>query len=299
MKNNRIVALTKLSEDRKAEVRALEALCREADGTEAVAELSNELNFSRRLKCFFLYYEESELIGFMGIFCPDGKTAEIQAFTAPARRRMGVFTTLLEPAGEELKYKDVKQVYFVAEPVSEGAVRTAEAMGMKRCYSELVMRLESDDRGGKNMSKRTDGDEGRSNNRTGGGAGRPEGTDGTGENAGPTDKRTVPVSYFTLSCAADEGGLKYTLFDGDEEVGTAGVYEGGRELFIYGVEIKENLRGQGYGAAFTELLIRDLKRSRTGKQIKLQVRSDNVPAMRIYANCGFVIESERIYYSLK
>lgn len=298
MERNRIVALTKLSEERQEEVRALEALCREADGTEAVAELSNELNFSRRLKCFFLYYEESELIGFMGIFCPDGKTAEIQAFTAPARRRMGVFTTLLEPAGEELKYKDIKQVYFVAEPVSEGAARTAEAMGMKRCYSELVMRLEEQDNrtGGAGRAEEADG---RSNNRTGGGAGRPEGTDDTGENAGPADKRTVPVSYFTLSCAADEGGLKYTLFDGDEEVGTAGVYEGGRELFIYGVEIKENLRGQGYGAAFTELLIRDLKRSRPGKQIKLQVRSDNVPAMRIYESCGFVTESERIYYSLK
>ena len=298
MERNRIVALTKLSEERQAEVRALEALCREADGTEAVAELSNELNFSRRLKCFFLYYEESELIGFMGIFCPDGKTAEIQAFTAPARRRMGVFTTLLEPAGEELKYKDIKQVYFVAEPVSEGAARTAEAMGMKRCYSELVMRLEEqDNRTGR--AGRAEEADGRSNNRTGGGAGRPEGTDDTGENAGPADKRTVPVSYFTLSCAADEGGLKYTLFDGAEEGGTAGVYEGGCELFIYGVEIKENLRGQGYGAAFTGLLIRDLKRSRPGKQIKLQVRSDNVPAMRIYESCGFVTESERIYYSLK
>ena len=294
----KIVALTRLSEKTKDEVRALEAACREYDGTEAVAELSNEMNFSRRLKCFFLYYEENELTGFMGIFCPDGKTAEIQAFTAPAKRRMGVFTTLLEPAGEELKYKDVKQVYFVAEPVSEGAARTAEAMGMKRCYSELVMRLEEqDNRTGR--AGRAEEVDSRSNNRTGGGAGRPEGTDGSRKNAGAADKRTVPVSYFTLSCMADESGLKYTLFDGDEEVGTAGVYVGERELFIYGVEIKENLRGQGYGAAFTELLIRDLRRSRPGKQIKLQVRSDNTPAMKIYRECGFVVESERIYYALK
>ena len=255
MKKNRIVALTKLSEDRKAEVRALEAACRAVDGTEAVAELSNELNFSRRLKCFFLYYEESELTGFMGVFCPDGKTAEIQAFTAPAKRRLGVFRTLLEPAGEELKYNNVKQVYFVAEPVSEAAAKTAEAMGMKRCYSELVMRLEGDG--------------------------------------------TVPVSYFTLSCAADEGGLKYTLFDGDAEVGTAGMYVGGRELFIYGVEIKENLRGQGYGTALTELLIRDIRHSHPDKQIKVQVRSDNTPAMHIYERLGFVVESERIYYAIK
>ncbi|MBO4558791.1 MAG: GNAT family N-acetyltransferase [Lachnospiraceae bacterium] len=255
---DKILALTKLSDKRKAEVRALEAACRAVDGTEAVAELSNEMNFSRRLKCFFLYYEENELTGFMGIFCPDGENAEIQAFTAPEKRRMGVFRTLLEPAGEELKYNNVKQVYFVAEPVSEAAKKTAKAMGMKRKYSELVMRLEN-----------------------------------YGE--------TRPHGNLIIEKRIEDGELTFELRGAEEDIvyGELSAQVGERTVFIYGVEIEEQYRGQGLGKALVETTLGVIRKDYPKHDVKLHVTDTNQPAMKIYRGCGFVVESERIYYAIK
>ncbi|MBR5968231.1 MAG: hypothetical protein IK001_06500, partial [Lachnospiraceae bacterium] len=208
----RIVALTRLSEKRKAEVRALEAACRAADGTEAVAELSNEMNFSRRLKCFFLCYKGSRLTGYLEFFCPDGENAEISAFVEPGERRKGVFSALLEAAKAELQTAgtvllsaepaDSRTVplslWVVAEPVSEAAAKTAEAMGMKRKYSELVMRLGN-----------------------------------YGE--------TRPHGNLIIEKREEEGELTFTLRDAEEDIvyGELSAQVGERTVFIYGVEIEE------------------------------------------------------------
>ena len=81
----KVIALTRLTEKRMSEIRELEAVCRAYDRTEAEAELTNEMNYSRRLRCFFISYEHDRPAGFLSVFCPDGENAEIAAFVAPER----------------------------------------------------------------------------------------------------------------------------------------------------------------------------------------------------------------------
>ena len=264
MQKTRIVSLTKLTDDRKAQIRALEAACRAHDGTEAVTELSGELNFSRRLKCFFMYCEDDRPIGFMEVFCPDGKNAEITAFVAPERRQQGIFAAMYEAADTELLDRGVRNILVVAEPASGDAAAAAKKMGAELRYSELLMRLEA-------VTEKA-------------------GQDGCGEPAaaGPT-----------LRVQENEDELFYRYSRSGAELGHAGVYVGERELFIFGVEIEDEYRGKGHGAAFTRALIHELKRRFPDKQIKLQVRSDNVPAMKLYERCGFTVETQRDYYAIR
>ncbi len=319
MERNRIIALTKLTEDRKAQIRALEAACRVHDGTEAVAELSGELNFSRRLKCFFMYCEDDRPIGFMEVFCPDGKNAEITAFVAPERRQQGIFAAMYEAADTELLDRGVRNILVVAEPASVDAAAAAKKMGAELRYSELLMRLEGDMIGEPEIGSlsghgtETAVPDGRDK--------QAEGQDGCGQQAEDLDRwdkkatgqEQVRREDFDLAVIpvckdgevslfeSDDGGneLFYCFSCGDSELGHAGVYVGEHELFIFGVEIEEKYRGKGHGTAFTRALIHELKGRFPDKQIKLQVRSDNVPAMKLYVRCGFVIETQRDYYAIR
>ena len=273
MKRTRILSLTKLTEDRKAQIRELEAACRAHDGTEAVAELSGDMNFSRRLKCFFMYCEDERPVGYMEIFCPDGKNAELTAFVEPSRRQQGIFSAMYEAADTELLDRGVRNILVVAEPASADAAAAAKKMGAELRYSELMMRLEEKTETGQEQVRREDLD--------------------------------LAVSLVCEdveeSLEASDGGqeLLYKYRRSDTELGHAGVYVGAHELFIYGVEIDEKSRGKGYGTAFTQALIRELKNRFPDRQIKLQVRSDNVPAMKLYERCGFTVETQRDYYAIR
>ncbi len=283
MKRTRILSLTKLTEERKAQIRELEAACRAHDGTEAVAELSGDMNFSRRLKCFFMYCEDERPVGYMEIFCPDGKNAELTAFVEPSRRQQGIFSAMYEAADTELLDRGVRNILVVAEPASADAAAAAKKMGAELRYSELMMRLEEKTETGQEQVRRED--------------------------------LFLAVSLVCEdveeSLEASDGGqellYKYRRSDtelgdtkiGNAEIGHAGVYVGAHELFIYGVEIDEKSRGKGHGTAFTHALIRELKNRFPDRQIKLQVRSDNVPAMKLYERCGFTVETQRDYYAIR
>lgn len=288
MKRTRILSLTKLTEERKAQIRELEAACRAHDGTEAVAELSGDMNFSRRLKCFFMYCEDERPVGYMEIFCPDGKNAELTAFVEPSRRQQGIFSAMYEAADTELLDRGVRNILVVAEPASADAAAAAKKMGAELRYSELVMRLEEKTETGQEQVRREDLDL----------------ADGlvcedVEESLEASDGgQELLYKYRRSDTELGDTGIGDTGI-GNAEIGHACVYVGARELFIFGVEIDEKHRGMGHGTAFTQALIQELKGKFPEKQIKLQVRSDNVPAMKLYERCGFTVETRRDYYAIR
>ncbi len=255
----KIVALTRLGEKRAAEVRALEAKCREHDGTEAIAELDNELNYSRRLRSFFLLYGKEGLEGFLNVFCPDGVCAEITAFTAPEFRRHGIFNALVSAAREELEKNGIENILFAAEPVSKEAATVAKRLGVNLKYSELLMGLED------------------------------------GRKYGASD--AVVCKEITDIDGYEVGDREFVFTSEGAEFGYACAYVSGKTAFIHHVEVYEEYRGRGLGKALMNELIAVLKKEDSKREIKLQVTSTNLPAVHIYRELGFEIKSQRDYYS--
>ena len=58
--------------------------------------------------------------------------------------------------------------------------------------------------------------------------------------------------------------------------------------YLYGFEITEELRGQGYGTRFLLQVLSDLAK-RNPMPLRLQVSGDNLPALSLYKKTGFQI----------
>lgn len=67
-------------------------------------------------------------------------------------------------------------------------------------------------------------------------------------------------------------------------IGSLQLDDHGSFLYLHHVEIEELLRGQGHGTAFLHLLL-----SSTDRPVRLQVSSENQPALRLYKKAGFQI----------
>ena len=69
------------------------------------------------------------------------------------------------------------------------------------------------------------------------------------------------------------------------------------EVGIYGFVVRPEQRGRGYGRQILEEAIRII-RAEGGKEITLEVETDNVNAIGLYRSCGFLVKTTYDYYSL-
>ena len=58
--------------------------------------------------------------------------------------------------------------------------------------------------------------------------------------------------------------------------------------YLYGFEIREDLRGQGYGKRFLNQVLLDLAKH-APLPLRLQVSGENLPALSLYKKTGFQI----------
>ncbi len=65
-------------------------------------------------------------------------------------------------------------------------------------------------------------------------------------------------------------------------------------MYIYGVEVRENMRNKGYGTKYMKSICYAFR----NKPLYLQVGSPNTVACRLYRHTGFDIETELCYYVL-
>ncbi len=105
---------------------------------------------------------------------------------------------------------------------------------------------------------------------------------------------------------AEEGaGLLFVNGTGDEEdtiivtsgekdVFTAKLRPYNNGMYIYGVEVREDLRHRGYGTRY----MRSLAYAFRETDLYLQVGSPNEIACRLYRHAGFEIETEMVYYEI-
>lgn len=263
-KNERIDALTRLVPKKRFAILTLANICREHDGTFSGAETEPGFKPDRHFRSFYLYYEGRRLIGELFIFLTDNDRAEITAIVDPCCRKQGVFKKLLGAAEEELDKYGISDRYFVAEPECEDAKKVIEHFKLTTDHYEHIMEF------------------------TGKESEMP---------AGEGDNKAGILQEYAVSIEKESDGYHAAIKKVSEtdEIGTANACITGKSVFIYGVEISENYRRQGLGRKLITEMIGKIREDLPENAIKLQVSSENIPAVGLYKGIGFEIVSSLAY----
>lgn len=255
-----------LSEEQRREIEALGRACRAWEPVTQEPFLDSEENVDSSIPCFYIYYENTFPISFVSLFIPDGTYAEVTGFTLPGYRKKGHFNELLACAKEELKDRNL-EYYIVSDGKGPDACAMLEHKGLEAAYSEMMMAMPMD------------------------------------ELAEVSVKRAGAEDY--VGDASEDMLAEFEVFEQDDEyvMERAGQRIGGCRLaffsgtaYLYGFEIEENLRQQGYGRLFLKLLAKC--QPEEIHTMLLQVGSRNEAACALYRSCGFAVTEKLTYYKI-
>lgn len=277
-----LVASRGLPFQTRVEIRNLEAVCY------AIEQLTLKLNWdmldNRPLDELndFLYYENEELVGFLGLYALGGQI-EITGMVHPNHRRKGIFSQLFSKAMQECKSRGVERVLFITERHGIAGQEFAKSAGWSYVFSEYRMKLDV-----------------------------PVNRDIP--NHGITLRRAQPGDFselfrldevgFGASTVLDESGeappFYHSTYIAELEerfLGKIGVTMEGQSSYIFGFVIKPEVRGCGYGREVLQLTIERL--SAEGKlPVILEVAVENEKALKLYQSCGFETVTVYDYYEV-
>lgn len=279
----KILELQNLNEEYIKDIKKLEKTCKEYDGMSGDAFLSNELNFNKDIKCYFLLCEGETLISFIYMFMPTPKEAEISACTLPEHRYKGYFKTLLQKAMDELKKFNVNEILFVHEPASKEAKIVLDKLKAKYHFTEYLLFYQG---------------------------GMPEESlqlvTVTKNDMDHVIDLNIDIFNDSLSVSKSMvreaiNSAKITpymvMLDG-EIMGVCNVNFESEDVSIFGLGILPKYQGLGYGKKMLNSLIEKLL-STGHKSITLEVNSQNSRAYNLYTKNGFKIKTQFDYYRME
>lgn len=245
----------------------------------------------------FMYFDEYELIGYMGIcqFGGEDTPLEVNGMVHPDYRRQGVFKTLYKQVMAEWRRRSPASMLLLSDRKSEAGQAFIQGTGASRHHSEHEMYLRADQKGLRNdlkgvtFRKATNADarEIRRQNAIYFGD-KPEDNETNGSGEG-----------MVLPEEEEKRGMIVYLAEADGQVvGKVHLQPSSGIGSIYGLGVLPEHRGQGYGRAILLKAVHQLKESQAGN-IMLQVAVENAHALRLYQSCGFEETSTMDYYELR
>lgn len=274
-------------DNRKIEI--LENICLNKDKVNLKLELDYRngihKNYEKDLNDIneILYYINDELIGYLGISCFSGNTAEINGMVHPKFRRRGIFTKLTDMAIEECKKRNFDETLLLCDDKSYSAIKFISNKNGVYSFSECRMKCAnwSLREGNKNISlvkaKNEDIDEiNKLNNIFFGRIGY--------ESMMPEDEEK-------------NNHITYLIKLYNEVIGKIKISKDSNSAFISGFGIVPEFRGNGYGK---EALIETLNNLNKDKiyDVELDVEIKNKKALNLYKYCGFKEQSIMNYYNI-
>ena len=123
----KIQILNHLNEKQLKKVRTLLDACRDYEPVTLTPPLTAEGCFDSALPCFYLLYEDNELVSFLSLFLPDRYYGEAMGFTHPMARQRGYFKRLWNEALIKLEdYIEDMELLFVTDGNSGDALAALE-----------------------------------------------------------------------------------------------------------------------------------------------------------------------------
>lgn len=289
-----IFARQKPTEDEIAAIQQLIAVCNAFEGLHM--RLSGRGMFKQRSgneTLDFLYYEQGQLVGYLGIDNYGVKQKECTGMVHPEHRCKGIARHLLQAAKEEGRHSGIEQLVLTCERTATSGTAFVKAMHARLDFSEHEMVL------------------------------------GTFRESNTFDERLLfqqansdDLEIVASILAADMDGDKeralrhvkeraqqrgqrfYFATFGDEQlgchepVGTLRLDEREDEIGIYGFVVLPEYRGRGYGRQMLEEAIYVIS-NEGSKKVMLDVDVNNTNALGLYLSCGFEIKTTYDYYSIE
>lgn len=281
-----IKALTQLTDQQIRDIRQLTAACEIHDGISGQVFLDNSMNFSRNIKSNFLLYEQDRLVSFLNLFMPTMDDAEVTAFTQPEERGKGHFKRLLVAAIEEIRSYDIPDIIFVCDNRSQIGKAVVENYGATYEMTEYFMRYDrsksesfSDVERPLDLVKASIDDL----------------TLLTDLNHLTFEEDYDNARLMTENILKAENKTYYLAKLQDQTIGMAAVSFENQMATLFGVGIKPEFKGKGYGKALVVQVLETLM-AKGISDITIEVDSDNKVAYNLYKKVGFKIDVAYSYY---
>lgn len=249
----KITHTTVLDEKQKKQMQTLVEACKEKEPMSLSAPSEEGLDY------FLAYDKNDALMGFLFLYFTDDQICECTAFTAPDRRKQGVFTELLNQALDaadayEKEKKEPVDFCFLIDENTPSAMAVMELLEAEYWYSEYKMARackpgDQNYQSGLQIAERQDEETG--------------------------------VNIYEAS------------LDGSV-IGKCGVLPFEQEDYFFQFEIQEEFRGKGYGKDFLHSMLALLYKE--GHQVSLQVSGQNFIARKLYKKTGFQTVETLSYY---
>lgn len=263
-----------LTEQQKKEIHELVTICNKIDHLHGNAFLEQELNVYSDVPCFFLYYDNKNLVSFLSLFFSHVDEVEISAYTHPDYRIKGHFSNLLRCALSFLKSFPVKRILFMVEPHCNNAIKTLSSLHATYLYSDYSMTLFrncpyvlsefdfslllANEEDLKLLSS---------------------------IHAEAFEVEEDVSKAFLLDIFSQDSVLCYKFLFKNDTIGFCNILQNASSIFLFGICIKKRVQNRGYGKIMMKFLLNDLLLLK--KSITLQVNSLNIPALHLYQQLGF------------
>lgn len=290
-------------------INELQDKCFQVDRTTLKLELDYKLadravktsNTGIRYVNEFMYFDEQQLIGYIGIcsFGGHGAQLEVNGMVHPEYRRYGVFQKLTDLVTHEWKRRNSKSMLLLCDRKSSAGQKFIEKTGARYHHSEFEMYQRHGEisdgkrQNGITFRKATNADavEIAKQNALY--------FNDESENASVDNNDAANNENMILPEDEEKRGMTIYLAEMDNHIiGKVHIELNTSTGGIYGLGVLPQFRGKGFGRELLLFAV-DKLRDLNAKDIMLQVAADNDKAMNLYKSCGFVETSTMDYYEMK
>jgi ribosomal protein S18 acetylase RimI-like enzyme len=220
-----------------------------------------------------LWWDGGELRGFIGIYCFDGRNAELAGMVDPYFRRNGIGSHLLDRANALCKERSYADVLLVVPRPSVGGKHLALQRGARLDHSEHALVLESPAA----LGAEGPGLQGQSHNVSMRTAGQADAWSlsellaaGFGTSTEAVEDRLAEPQSTTL-----------VVEKGSQVIGTLRVSRDGATASVHGFVIAPSLQGRGIGRSVLRQTCLQLF-AEGAERVTLEVATDNEHALGLY-----------------
>lgn len=281
-----------LNEEDYKDIKNLETICYEKQEINLKLELDFKMNqrgssVKNKIMTEFLYYEDHELVGYLGLCNFSRDIVEVSGMVHPKFRMKGIFKKLYLLAKSEWEKMSPSQVLILCDHTSLSGLAFINSLGADYSSSEYKMYLNK-----KNLNSTC----------ANGIKLRVATKEDSGElyrqdsiYFGLIEKQDSDKEAEKLSINEDDGSVSYIAELQGEIIGKIRIDLTDNEGGIYGFGILPDFRGKGYGREVLSIAL-DILRQKQLDNIFLEVATENKNALGLYESCGFEEVSVMDYY---
>lgn len=283
-----IINTNTLNQTQLADVEQLIKTCQAHDKTYRTPYLSNMLNFDHNMPCFFLAYNETNLVGLLTVYA-DTPTVDLTLTVAPSYRRQGYAKRLFQHFLEVTKPYNLSGYSFIIEKhFLDKHPQLLERWTLEIDTEDREIWLGRDRHPiiiapkAVEVTLAKDSD-----------------VEDIARFQSETFDTTFEVSYhYALEAIKDQQSLLYCLRHQGQILASCTVDLSSDINYLYGLAVRPSHRGQGLGSYLVSYLINDLLHQNT-KAFQIAVDHDNHGARRLYEKLGFTYQTEVLYLNPK